>query len=186
VIATAKGRATGATWSPLHFDGFTFTECTDRGGRTVEAWKDAADKRAQVKEAKVQAKDAAKEARIVRDAAAVAAHVLAHPGRPVAEARVHAVGDSARRWKPAVAKLGAALQEGKRGKAMALTVDRTKLPADVAGIVDASLDRGHSPPIPPPPSTSTVDGPGGPTADRGQLGRSTVSTVSTVEGGTNG
>ncbi len=141
VIATAKGRATGATWSPLHFDGFTFTECTDRGGRTVEAWKDAADKRAQVKEAKVQAKDAAKEARIVRDAAAVAAYVLAHPGRPVAEARVHAVGDSARRWKPAVAKLGAALQEGKRGKAMALTLDRRQLPVDVASI----MDHGHSP-----------------------------------------
>lgn len=44
VFATAKGRATGATWSPLRFTGFAYQECSDRGGRMVDAWRAAAER----------------------------------------------------------------------------------------------------------------------------------------------
>jgi hypothetical protein len=174
LFVTAKGRATGATWSPLHFTGHGYREADDGGSFVVAKLTEAADERATKREAKKQAKEDAKVAKITADAASVATYVLAHPRCPVREARVNAVGDNGRRWTPAVAKLGAALSRPP------LTVDRDKLPADVLALVtvDGERGRGHSPPVPPPPSTSTVDG-RGPTVDREQCGPSTVSTVST-------
>lgn len=184
VFATAKGRATGAMWSPLRFTGFRYQECSDRGGRMVEAWKAAAEKRATAASVKKQKKEDDRAAKITRDAAAVASYVLAHALCPVREARVNAVKDSARRWTPAVAKLGPALQEGSAGKAKLLSVIRDRLPADVLAlvIVDGTVDHVHSPPTPPPPSTSTVDGQG-PTVVRDHGGPSTLPTVSTEGGG---
>jgi hypothetical protein len=183
LFVTAKGRATGATWSPLHFTGHGYREADDGGSFVVATLKEAADERGAKREAKVRAKEDAKVAKIVSDAVAVARYVLAHPRCVVSEARVHAVADTSRRWTPAVAKLGAALVQTPNGKRSLLTVDRDKLPADVLAVVNADANRGHghSPPVPPPPSTSTVDGPG-PTVDLGQLGLPTVSTVSTEEG----
>jgi hypothetical protein len=183
VFATAKGRATGTMWSPLRFTGFHYEECSDRGGRIVDAWTNAAEKRAAAKEVKAQAKEDAKVAKIDRDAAAVASYVLAHPKCIVREARVMAVKDSSSRWTPAIAKLGEALRETRDGKAKRLTLDRHALPPDIAALVtvDADRGRGRSPPSTPPPSTSTVDG-RWPTVDRGQCGPSTSSKVSTENG----
>jgi len=180
VFATAKGRATGAMWTPLRFTGFHFEECSDRGGRMVVVWRDAAEKRAAAKEAKATAKEDAKVAKINCDAAAVASYVLAHQGCKVTEARVNAARNNPRRWAPAIARLGPALRETREGKTIRLTLDREALPADMAALVtvDGDRGRGHSPPNTPPPSTSTVDG-RGPTVDRGQHGPSTSSTLST-------
>lgn len=113
VFATAKGRATGATWSPLHFTGFRYEECSDRGGRMVDAWQEASEKRERAREEKREAKDAAKLEKVRRDADAIRAYVAAHAGCSVREARVNAVGDSARRWTAAVASLGAELVKDK-------------------------------------------------------------------------
>ncbi len=113
VVATAKGRATGSMWSPLHFTGFRYQECADRGGRMLDAWKEAGEKRERAKEEKATAKGDAQSAAIARDAAAISVFVAAHPGCSVREARIHAVADQARRWTPAVAHLG---REGSRSR----------------------------------------------------------------------
>ena len=109
IVATAKGRATGAMWSPLHFTGFAFEECSDRGGRIVEAWGDAGAKREERKAVQAEAKLAAKEMALSRDVEAVVAFVRRNPGCSVAEARASTVNDSARRWSPVVDALGVRL-----------------------------------------------------------------------------
>lgn len=105
IIATAKGRATGAMWSPLHFDGYAYRECEDRGGRMLDAWKEAGDRRARAREEKRSAKDDAKADALTRDVAAIRSFVAVHPGCTVREARVATVKDNARRWTPALALL---------------------------------------------------------------------------------
>ena len=151
LFVTAKGRATGPSWAPLHFTGHRYREADDGGAQTLKAMRDAEEKRDAKREAKKQAKEDTKVAKIVADAAAVARYVLANPRCPLSHARVNAVGNNPRRWTPAVAKLGAALVVTSTGKSKALTVDRSALPADLAALVtlDGDLGRGHSPPIPP-------------------------------------
>lgn len=105
VFATAKGRATGAMWSPLHFDGYAYRECEDRGGRMLDAWKEAGDRRARARDEKKTAKAGADAAALTRDVDAIRSFVAAHPGCSVREARVATVGDSSRRWTPALALL---------------------------------------------------------------------------------
>ncbi len=122
VFATAKGRATGATWSPLHFTGFRYVECEDGGARMLDAWKEACEKRERAREEKKTAKDEAKAKKIAGDAEGIRGYVAAHPGCSVREARVHAVGDAARRWAPAVALLGTALVQTKQGSKVLLTL----------------------------------------------------------------
>jgi hypothetical protein len=171
IFATAKGRATGARWSPLHFTGFAYRECEDRGGRMVETWKQAGEKRERAKAEKKAAKEEARAAAIAKDAEALRAYVATHPGCSVREARVQAVGDSGRRWAPAVAKLDGELVESIDGRTHRLTLS-TSTTVDV-----------DTPPHTPPPSTSTVDGPGGPT----MVGMDSVDRprLSTVVHGTN-
>jgi RecA-family ATPase len=54
--------------------------------------------------------------RVSKDAAAVRAYVLAHPGCSVREARLHATGDKADRWGAAIAHLGAELLQTRTGQ----------------------------------------------------------------------
>jgi hypothetical protein len=179
VLATAKGRATGAMWSPLHFSGFGFSECSDRGGRMVEAWKQEGEKRERAKEQRQSKKEQETAAKILADAVAVARYVLAHPDCNVTEAKVNTVTDNPRRWKPAVAKLTeAALRPTKLGKSIRLSLNVAALPAEVRALIaDATSDVGRSPPYTPPPSASDVDG-RGPSSDAGQRRTSEVSDVS--------
>lgn len=105
VFATPKGRATGAMWSPLHFDGYAYRECEDRGGRMVDAWQESASRRTRARDERKQAKDDAKTEALTRDAETIRSFVAAHPGCSVREARTATVGDSSRRWTPALALL---------------------------------------------------------------------------------
>jgi replicative DNA helicase len=108
-FVTAKGRATGATWSILHFTGFGYTEAEDGGAEVIAHWKDKGEKRERERKEKKSAKEQARSAAIVKDAAAVRAYVEANQGCGVNAARVHAVDDNRRRWAAAVAFLGADL-----------------------------------------------------------------------------
>lgn len=126
VFATAKGRASAATWSPLRFTGFAYAEPEDGGALMVDGWKTRAEERDAKRVGKREAKQRDKEARILRDAVAVARYVLEHPGGTVRGARVNVVGDSSDRWAAATAKLGDALD-----RASGLTVDRERLSAEV-------------------------------------------------------
>jgi replicative DNA helicase len=73
------------------------------------------DKREEKRAAKEQAKDDAAGAKIDKDARKVVAYVLLHPGCTVTEARTNALNNNARRWAPAVARLGDAFVKT-RGK----------------------------------------------------------------------
>jgi len=108
IFATAKGRATGATWSPLHFTGFAYAECPDQGAAIVEAWNSADMGCSNASAAKRQAKEDAKGAKLDADAKTVAAYVIEHAGCGVRHARVNTVNDSSPRWTGAVARLGGA------------------------------------------------------------------------------
>lgn len=132
-FVTAKGRATGTTWSPLHFDGFRYEEPTDRGARIVEAWN----KRETARQEKREKRQEAKASKVVTDAAAIVDYVYEHPRCPVREARVHAVNNDSKRWTAASTKLGAALISEPQGRSHALTVDLERLPADVAAYLQA-------------------------------------------------
>jgi hypothetical protein len=122
VFATAKGRATGPTWSPLRFTGFRYEECSDRGGRMVDAWAEVAEKREAAREEKKAAKEDKKAADIRADAEAIRRFVADNPGCTVREARISAVGDSSRRWTPAVAKLGRELVQREDGRRVVLSI----------------------------------------------------------------
>lgn len=131
VFATAKGRATGAMWSPLRFTGFAYSECEDRGGRMVEVWKEKRTARTQARIDKAQAKEQAKQESHVRDASSIVRYVMANRLCSVRDARSAAVGDSSRRWADAEAVLGAALVKTKDGAALRLTIDESKLPSEL-------------------------------------------------------
>jgi hypothetical protein len=127
VFATMKGRATGPSWSPLHFSGWTYTECPDRGGRVLQAWEEADERRATKREerktAREERKETAKQVKRTSDAEAVLRFVADHPGCNVREARLHAVSDSSARWGAAVAILGSRLvQTPGKGKSVYLSV----------------------------------------------------------------
>ena len=120
IFLTAKGRATGARWSPLHFDGFSFSEAEDGGGRLLASWDTATaarEARAAERKAASEARAAERKAHADADAAralaadveAVRGYVRSTPGCSVRDARVAAVGDSSRRWDAAIAVLGADL-----------------------------------------------------------------------------
>ncbi len=160
VFATAKGRATGATWSPLHFTGFRYEECPDRGGRLVEAWNAASEAREHAKEERRSAKEQAKLSAVTADANAVRAYVLAHPGCSVREARMHAAGDSSGRWSAAVAMLGEDLEKRKRGKAVGLFVRTHPSTVDSVDSVDGPRSSTLHGRAPQGPSTVDVDGGG--------------------------
>lgn len=122
VFATAKGRATGATWSPLHFTGFRYEECRDEGRRLVDAWKADAEKRERAREEKKAAKDEAKVDKARADADAVRAYVLANPNAGYTKTRLETVSGNAARWKKVEALLGDELVQVKAGKSTLLRV----------------------------------------------------------------
>lgn len=129
VFATAKGRATGAMWSPLHFTGFRYEECSDRGGRMVDAWKAAGERQERVREEKVAAKDEERSKKREADADAIRAYVRAHPNCSVRDARDIAVAGQHRRWHSAVELLGAELIQSRVGKQqLALTINDAGAP----------------------------------------------------------
>lgn len=111
IFATAKGRATGAMWSPLRFTGYRYEECADRGGRLLEAWASKREKAAQASEEKAAARADAKTSKVEADADAIRTFVVANPGCSVRAARESAVNDSSSRWKAAVKVLGNELVE---------------------------------------------------------------------------
>jgi replicative DNA helicase len=61
LFLTAKGRATGAMWSPLHFSGFDYTEPHDGGGAVVAVLEGQAAEKEQAREDKRQAVEKEKE-----------------------------------------------------------------------------------------------------------------------------
>lgn len=123
VFATAKGRATGPMWSPLRFTGYRYEECSDRGGRMLEAWAAARDRRKQASEQKRAANEEKRLEKIAADADAIRSYVAAHPGCGVTEARRRAVGGQDRRWAPAVDLLGKSLVQEKTGSKVSLTLE---------------------------------------------------------------
>jgi hypothetical protein len=108
IFATAKGRATGAMWSPLHFTGYRYEECDDRGARVLEAWKAAEQKRERERAERKERTEQKRVDKLDADARLIAAYVVANPGCTVRAARAVAVANNYRRWSPAVARLGAA------------------------------------------------------------------------------
>jgi hypothetical protein len=126
LFVTAKGRATGGRWSPLHFTGWSYREADDGGSFTLEAMGAAETARETKREEKKAAKEQAKVDKIVADAVALVRYVLAHPRCSARSARVNALADNSRRWTPAKAKLGAALVDDG-----GLTVDVSKLSEEV-------------------------------------------------------
>jgi replicative DNA helicase len=106
VFATAKGRATGANWSPMHFSGFEYTEADDGGARMIASWAEKDQKREKAKEERKNLKEQARLEVVAADSASVVAYLDAHPGCGVTDARFHAVKDSAKRWSNALSSLG--------------------------------------------------------------------------------
>ena len=176
VFATAKARATRATWSPLHFTGFGYEEPEDGGARMVDAWKNATTARETAREEKKTAKEQVKLTKIDADAMAIVRYVLAHPDCKVTQARINAVADSSVRWTKGVDRLGPALVQTKVGKVVGCRVDVARLPDGWTPTMDVD-----APPHPPPPSTSTVDGPAALPRTKDNDGQSTMSIVSTTD-----
>jgi hypothetical protein len=136
VFVTPKGRATGATWSVLHFTGFRYEEPDDGGAAVLEAWADAKEKEERVREKKRGDKDQAKFDKIAVDAEALRAFVQAHPDCSVREARVHAVQDQHRRWSAAVAYLGTELVQTRSGREVLLSLRTGSRRPDVQNVCD--------------------------------------------------
>ena len=130
VFATAKGRATGPMWSPLHFTGHRYDSCEDRGGRLIDAWKSAADRKSEKSEEKKAKKEHEKAERPVDDARIIVAFIQANPACSVRSAR-EAVGNSHDRWTASKSVIGDALIQSKSGNGAALTIDSSILPAEL-------------------------------------------------------
>ena len=130
VFATAKGRATGSAWAPLLFTGHRYEEPEDGGARIVDALEGRQQAREDARTAKMEAKEQAKGDRLDGDARLVVAYVLAHPNCTVSEARASAVANNARRWTPAVARIGAALVQTPHGKGFACRIEPAGLKAE--------------------------------------------------------
>lgn len=122
---TAKGRATGASWSVMRFTGFRYEEPADGGVSFVAAQRLAAQRRAQGQQAVAKEKLDKK----TQDAIDVARYVAANPGCTVRAVRVAAVGDSSRRWLDARALLagGLIIPEKKTGQTVQLRLNTEKL-----------------------------------------------------------
>jgi hypothetical protein len=114
LFVTPKGRATGATWSPLHFTTTRYREAEDGGSVTWAAMREAVTareaRRAEKRQAKEAAKKAEKTAKLDADARMVAAYVLAHPGCTFTDAKKSTVGNNFRRWQQVVEWLGVAFR----------------------------------------------------------------------------
>jgi hypothetical protein len=125
VFATAKGRATGAKWSPLRFSGFGFSECEDGGARMVDGWSEKREKKKQERAARQQEKENAAKTAASADAEDVYEYVRAHPGCGITEVTNAVLGKNQKRWKIASEQLGSRLKRedsGKSGAKIALTV----------------------------------------------------------------
>jgi len=138
IFATAKGRATGARWSPMKFTGFRYEEPADGGARTVELFASAKEKRQRARSDADKAKEKVKSDEASKDVVAVTQFVLDNPGCSVRAAREMAVDNNSRRWAAAKERLGAALVASggaKTGAAIGLTIDLSKLAKDVRAAV---------------------------------------------------
>jgi hypothetical protein len=80
IFATAKGRATGPTWSALHFTRWGFREADDGGSFTWQAMREA---EGSERKAKRAAKVAETDARDAKEDAAVLQAVRERPGIPL-------------------------------------------------------------------------------------------------------
>ena len=136
---TAKGRATGATWSPLVFDGYRFDEPLDGGAEVFAAMKSKREERETERKkeesAKVElerAKAEAKEQGVIRDAIAVVRYVLDVPSAGVRDLRGAAGGQ--RRWDAVRDYLGPSLvaSEPTKGGKATFTVYINRVPKVVA------------------------------------------------------
>lgn len=128
VLATPKGRATSTRWSPLQFDGFRFSEPTDRGAGVVDTWREASRGREEARASKLARRiETSAEAALSR-AVAAASYVQANPGCTVREVRMRCGNDS-RTWAQVKEMLGVALFRGSgRG---GLQLDPVALPEEV-------------------------------------------------------
>lgn len=133
VFATAKGRATGPTWSPLRFTGFRYEETPDGGAETVRAFEEVKKKRQRAK----AERDQGKADKALADAVAVARFVQENPRCSVRSARL-VVDDNPRRWAVAKEILGAALvgASGKPGAKTPLTFDPSKATTTVRAALE--------------------------------------------------
>ncbi|HEY4013764.1 MAG TPA: DnaB-like helicase C-terminal domain-containing protein [Polyangiaceae bacterium] len=130
LLVTAKGRATGATWSPLHFTGTSYREADDGGSFVVERLNEQADARTAERDRKSEARERAKTDRVIRDAVSVVKYVLAHDGCSVREARGACVGDASGRWRAVKDVLGASM-----ASADGLHIDTGRLPEEVRSCI---------------------------------------------------
>jgi len=146
VLVTAKGRATGSRWSPLHWSGWGYSEPADGGAGAWEAMRAPAERRAtkaaERQAAKATEREQAAQAKARADASAVVAYVTAHPGCPVREARRATVADQPRRWGAALDALGSAFASTTR------PTGPKHVPTAMCTIVHTSL-----------PPWATADGP---------------------------
>lgn len=127
--ATAKGRATGASWSPMRFTGFRYEESPDGGAGLIAGLRSASQKKAEAKDTATKEKDEA----AFKNAVEVARYILTHPKCSVSAARKETpgIGDASGKWDSAIAILkDGIIRPGFGGKG-GLRVDRSKLPKSV-------------------------------------------------------
>jgi hypothetical protein len=124
-FATAKGRATGASWSPLVFTGFRYEEPDDRGRRMVDALKSAKARKDESQQEAAKAKEQEQQDRDRADVVAVARLVHATPACSERLAK-GCLARSEQRWR----RVRAALVLGPPGKrgAVPLTLDSSVAP----------------------------------------------------------
>jgi hypothetical protein len=140
--ATAKGRATGSTWTPMRFTGFRFEELSDGGATIAATLRGNAQKRA---ESRLAAEQERLDKR-TEDAVAVAKYVNDNPGCSVRSVRVNILSDNSKRWLDARAVLAGGLVVPEGGSKKGLQLNREKLLGVVRRGLDATVegDRGGS------------------------------------------
>ncbi|MDE1882324.1 MAG: hypothetical protein KGI89_17450, partial [Euryarchaeota archaeon] len=132
---TAKGRATGATWSPMRFTGFRYEEPLDGGRGIALAFQGAEQKREEAK----SSSEKEKFHRTAADAVLVIRHIQANPDTSARRARAECLADSSSRWKEVVDLLGTALVQvkGGRGKKDTVSIVVPELPSLIRDVLRA-------------------------------------------------
>jgi len=191
---TAKGRATGAEWSPMVFTGYRYEEPLDEGVEFAGSLKSLTKRREDAQQAVAQQKlDRATE-----DAISTVLYVVRNPDAGVRAVRF-ILGDDPKRWNAAIAVLGAGLVQipaPKKGMKSTLRVDLSKLPQAVRQRVDENfgsqsqgsqgrgvdVNRGQNPRSPDRGQNRGVDGGLGGTPSTSTVPRSGSTTESVDRG----
>ena len=121
--ATAKGRATGASWTPMRFTGFRYEESPDGGASLVAGLRAASQKRSDAKKEKLEES--------VKNAVEIVRYVIANPRCGVGVARQAVVAGNASRWSAALGVLGGGIVVPPNGSKVGLQLAPQKLPKSV-------------------------------------------------------